>query len=91
MGYMMKEKAYSHEIEKSRKTRYFNWELLWNPRGDGYMQLVQQIEKELFKEYNRAIETWRSEGALNHRQMKKLHDKWSTQIVEKYYEYFEMK
>ncbi|NLB67560.1 MAG: hypothetical protein GX798_03795 [Bacteroidales bacterium] len=91
MGYMMKEKAYAHEIEKSRKTRYFNWELLWNLQGDGYMQLVQQIEKELFREYNSAIESWRSEGTVNHREMKKLHDKWSTYIVEKYYEYFGMK
>ncbi len=91
MGYMMKEKAYAHEIEKSRKKIYFNWELLWNFHGNGYMQLVQQIEKELFREYNRAIETWRNEGAINRRQMKKLHDKWSSFIVEKYYEHFEMK
>jgi uncharacterized membrane protein len=55
------------------------------------MQMVQQIEKELFREYNRAIETWRSEGAINRRQMNKLHDKWSSYIVEKYYEYFGMK
>ncbi len=88
MGYVMKEKVFAHEIEKSRKTKYFNWELLWNTRGEGYMQRVQQIEKDLFREYNQAIERWRDEGAVNRRQMKKLHDKWGTFIVEKYYEYF---
>ena len=45
MGYMMKERVFAHEIEKSRKTKYFNWELLWNPRGRAICNVFSRSRK----------------------------------------------
>jgi hypothetical protein len=53
---------------------YFNWELLFDLSGNGYMQLAEEIEKEMFKTLYERIEEWRKEASLPADKVHKLYD-----------------
>jgi hypothetical protein len=53
---------------------YFNWELLFNQAGNGYMQQTEEMEKDMFKTLYGKIEGWRKEKSLPTDEVHKLYD-----------------
>jgi hypothetical protein len=53
---------------------YFNWELLFNLSGNGYMQRADEIEKVMFDTLYERIEGWRKEKSLPANKVHKLYD-----------------
>ncbi|MDR0538756.1 MAG: hypothetical protein LBH04_12055, partial [Tannerellaceae bacterium] len=53
---------------------YFNWELLFNKSGNGYMQRTEKIEQELFQTLYKQIDRRRSEKTPSVDWIFKLYD-----------------
>jgi hypothetical protein len=53
---------------------YFNWELLFNQAGNGYMQQTEEMEKDMFNTLYGRIEGWRKEKSLPTDEVHKLYD-----------------
>ncbi len=67
---------------------YFNWEMLYNPSGTGYMQLLEPVEKEMFAITAPVLEQWRRDGRINLKQQKQLYGQADALINAKYAELF---
>ena len=70
---VLREKIYSYH-RGTNTENYFHWELLFNRSGNGYMQLTERLEEELFDRFYSAIETWRSESVIPEKLIFKLYD-----------------
>jgi hypothetical protein len=53
---------------------YFNWELLFNQAGNGYMQRTEELEAEMFGTLYGQLERWRTERSLPADKVYKLYD-----------------
>jgi hypothetical protein len=67
---------------------YMNWELLFNKQGDGYIQLNEQIEKELFRTIYAKIASWRQDKSPSEDEIHRLYDASDAFITAKFEEYF---
>lgn len=67
---------------------YFNWEMLYNSSGTGYMQLLEPVEKEMFAITAPVLEQWRRDGRINLKQQKQLYGQADAFINAKYAELF---
>lgn len=85
-GYILKESVYCYRVEAESAQRYFNWEMLFNLEGTGYMQIVEDIEKETLKPYKRALERWRKEGKIDVKELKQINEQTSEYILKRYAE-----
>lgn len=89
-GYILKKSVYSFELEASKKDIYFNWELLYNLEGTGYMQKVQAIEHNVLNSYKKALEEWRRAGAVNKKELKKINQECDAYIEQRYLDEFSL-
>lgn len=84
---LLRNRVYSFTRGNNAET-YFNWELLFNRKENGYMQLNEKIEQELFKTLYSEIETWRDAQSLSTEEIYKLYDESDKFIAEKFEEVF---
>lgn len=84
---LLRNQVYSYARGNNAET-YFNWELLFNRKGNGYMQLNEGIEQELFRELYPRIENWRTAKAPSVDEIYQLYDESDKFITEKFEEAF---
>lgn len=70
--------------------RYFNWELLHNPAGTGYMQMLAPVEENIFSMSNAKIEEWRESGKVDEDQLRQLYHDLDAYVSESYYDLFRL-
>ena len=76
-------------IKRGNGSKYMNFSLLYNKNGDGIIQKLQPVEKEIFEETYKKIEEWNATtwNATNiHDYSKYLNDK----IIKIYYDLFDL-
>ncbi len=66
--------------------RYFNWELLHNSAGTGYMQLLALVEEEVFRRTSLYLDKWRQRGKPDIQETKLLYRELDEYIEERYKE-----
>lgn len=66
------DKVYSYH-QGDGTDRYMNWELLWNPSGDGYMQVLGKVEDRVFKATTPVLEEWRNAGKVDTDRLQELY------------------
>lgn len=77
-----------HEGNGSEK--YLNWEALYNKQGDGIMQRLAPVEKEVFHRVEPIVKRWRDNKTLNIDEMKSLYRNLSSYITEQYEQLFHL-
>lgn len=87
-GYVLKERAYSFDTELERNDLYFNWELLYNLQGTGYMQRVCEMEKGILPAYHKALDGWRKNGKIDKAELKALNESFDATVLREYAEQF---
>lgn len=60
----LRQQVYSYAYGDNRQ-EYFNWELLYNREGTGFMQKTQQFENTLFSAYGSVIDKLRKKRTLD--------------------------
>lgn len=70
----VKNEVYSYPYGDN-KQEYFNWELLFNKAGTGYMQATQTFEQQLFASYDTTLATLRKKKKADAKVIKQLYDK----------------
>lgn len=90
---IFRQRVYSYNRGKNTE-KYMNWELLFNRRGTGAMQLNDKIENELFSKYYTRLEDWRKTSAIGATPSVKdiyaLYDECDEFISAKFKEYFDL-
>lgn len=86
----LRDRIYSYTRGDNAET-YFNWELLFNKKGNGYMQLNEEIEQELFRTLYSRIETWRTSQTPSTEDIYRLYDENDRFITQKFDEIFRLK
>jgi hypothetical protein len=80
---VLRNKVYSYKQGANAET-YFNWELLFNPNGDGYMQHTGKMEQELFQTIYKRIDEWRKDQSLSTDHIYRLYNDCDTFIVKRF-------
>lgn len=75
----MREEVYSYCRGDNAKN-YFNWELLFNNAGSGYMQQLVPFEQSLFRSYLPVVNTFYSDGTVDLKKIKELYKETDEQI-----------
>lgn len=70
---MLREKVYSYRRGMNTEY-YFNWELLFNRAGEGYMQQTEEMEQTMFRTIYNRIAAWRKNGSPSLDNIYKLYD-----------------
>lgn len=83
----MKEEVYSFH-EGIGSERYFNWDVLYNKQGNGIMQKLEPVEKEIFKRTNDIKERWYQKGKINSKELKALYGSLSDYVTQSYQQLF---
>ncbi len=68
--------------------RYLHWELLYNLRGTGMMQVLEPVEKEVFSRTAPYLQRWRESGTIDLKESKLLYQELDEYLESKYQEYF---
>lgn len=68
--------------------RYFNWELLYNPKGTGYMQLLAPVEDGVWLIAEPYLKQMRSENKLDAGQVYQLYDELDNYVSGSYADLF---
>lgn len=82
---VLRNRVYSYHRGMNTEA-YFHWELLFNNQGDGYMQLNEKIERELFRTTYTRIDAWRKEKSPLKDDIFRLYDDCDAFIAEKFKE-----
>lgn len=83
----LKEEVYSFH-EGIGSERYFNWDVLYNKQGNGIMQKLEPVEKEIFKRTNDIKERWYQKGKINSKELKALYGSLSDYVTQSYQQLF---
>jgi hypothetical protein len=67
-----------------------HWELLFNKQANGYMQLNEQIEKDLFRTIYARVDAWRKEQSPPEEEIHRLYNESDTFITAKFKDYFSL-
>lgn len=81
----LKRKIFSYH-QGGGTSDYFNWELVYNPAGTGYMQRLAPVEREVFDRTRGVLEAWRAKGKVDAKQMNELYGWMNGFVMEKYAE-----
>lgn len=85
---ILRHKVYSYH-QGANTDLYFNWELLFNRAGDGYMQQTEKIEKKLFRTLYKRIEGWRANKSLPVDNVYELYDHCDALIAKDFYDLYQ--
>lgn len=69
-------------------SEYFNWELIFNESGTGYMQLLEPVEKAVFARSKPVLEQWHKDGKVDVKQMNELYAWLQDYVTGQYYALF---
>ena len=69
---------------------YMNWELLYNSKGNGYLQLVEKLENNLIKGPYKQVEEIRNEKGPDQKDIFKIYDDVDKEIISFYAENFDI-
>jgi len=85
-GFTLKERAYTYafETEATNKSTYFNWEILFNLDGTGYMQKVTSVEKFVLSGYHSVLDKWRKAGKIDVKELKST-NKHYAEVIQHFY------
>jgi len=85
-GYLLKDNIYTWDKDNNpdNAKRYFNFGLLNNAEGTGYLQLVYKLEDEILPPYQEALEKWYKKGKINLKELEKLNAKADARVEEFY-------
>lgn len=85
-GYELKMKAYSWDIDENpdNAKKYFNFGLLCNAYGTGYLQKVFNLEDEILPPYRASLEKWYKAGKVDVNEIMSL-NKVADARVEEFY------
>ena len=86
---VLRNKVYGYKQGSNAET-YFNWELLFNQSGDGYMQHTGKMEQELFQTIYKRIDEWRKDQSLSTDNIYRLYNDCDTFIVKKFNELYNL-
>lgn len=84
---LLRKRVYSYTRGNNAET-YFHWELLFNKKGNGYMQLNEDMEQELFRTIYSGIEKWRNAQSPSTEDIYRMYDDSDRFITEKFEEAF---
>jgi hypothetical protein len=73
MAGMLRERIYGYH-RGTNTENYFNWELLFNRAGDGYMQRTEETEDKMFSTLYERITGWRKDKSPSLDDIYKLYD-----------------
>ena len=76
------------DTEKKNHNKYFNWELLYNLKGDGIMQKVVAKEAEILPKYKRLLDGWRKDNSVDVAELEKLNKVVDADLAEFYFTEF---
>lgn len=68
----LKDKVFSLKVGMGSE-RYMHWALLYNAKGDGYMQRLAPVEEENFRLAESVLEQWRRKNKVDREEMKALY------------------
>lgn len=86
---LLRDRIYSYTRGNNAET-YFHWELLFNKKGNGYMQRNEQIEQELFKTLYSEIESWRTMETPVTERIYRMYDESDKFITRKFLEIYNL-
>lgn len=70
----LKDKVFSLKVGMGSE-RYMHWALLYNEKGDGYMQRLAPVEEENFRQAESLLEQWRRKNKVEREEMQALYRK----------------
>ena len=79
-------KHQSFPIDRGNGGRYFNWNLMYNAQGTGYMQKLQPLEEQIYRHFTPKIQNWRTQGNINLQELEKSYTEVNNWIVKIYSE-----
>ncbi|MCI6618338.1 MAG: hypothetical protein MSD82_05750 [Prevotella sp.] len=83
----LKERVYAFH-EGIGSDRYFNWEALHNLQGNGIMQQLSPVEKEIFRRTETARARWYRQGQIPSKELARLYADLSSYVIERYQQLF---
>jgi Acyl-coenzyme A:6-aminopenicillanic acid acyl-transferase. len=86
VGTAKRDEVFSYHVG-SESEKYFNWDLLFNTKGNGYMQNAIAIENEIFAHSNPIIKKLRKKKELSTKKVFELYD-WIDSFLSSKYEEF---
>jgi hypothetical protein len=89
MAGMIREKIYSYH-RGTNTENYFNWELLFNRSGDGYMQRTGETEDKMFGTLYERITGWRKNKSPSLDDIYKLYDDCDIFVTKELYMNYEL-
>lgn len=91
-GFALKERVYNYDLDDTEENnrRYFNWELLFNGEGSGYLQKVLQLEAEILPPYREALKGWYAAGKIDRDELNQLNASADTKVGEFYKANFDL-
>ena len=85
----LRDRAFSY-TQGLGSERYFNWELIFNKAGKGYMQLLEPVEDAVFQRVATKLEGWRKNGFVDTADQALLYRELDDFIALKYKELFDL-
>ncbi|MGG6544744.1 UNVERIFIED_CONTAM: hypothetical protein NY100_04865 [Prevotella sp. 15_C9] len=85
----LKEQVYAFH-EGIGSDRYFYWEALYNKDGNGIMQQLAPVEKEIFRMTNETRDKWYKNGKIKSSELKTLYDNLSEYVSQSYQRLFNL-
>ena len=85
----LRDRAFSY-TQGMGSERYFNWELIFNKAGKGYMQLLEPVEDAVFQRVATKLEGWRKNGFVDTADQALLYRELDDFIALKYKELFDL-
>lgn len=85
----LKDRVYSYH-QGIGSDRYFNWEALYNKQGDGIMQKLKPVEKEIFNKTNAVSMKWYENGKVNTKELESLYLMLTNYVTSSYKHLFDL-
>lgn len=83
----LKDRVFSYS-QGNGSQKYFNWEILYNKKGEGIMQQLSLVEKQVFARTASVLSSWYYKGGVNIQEMQSLYVNLSDYISQQYNQLF---
>ena len=73
-GYLLKDRVYSWDKDNNpdNAKKYFNFGMLYNAEGTGYLQKVFSLENAILPPYKEALSRWYAKGKIDYKELEAL-------------------
>ena len=76
-------------VKRGNGNKYMNFALLYNKNGDGIIQKLQPVEKEIFEETYKKIDKWNS-TSWNEKNIREYYKYLNDKIIKNYHDLFDL-